>query len=126
MPGGDSDVTTRALRSKIDNIVVIYAENRAFDNLYGNFPGARGLGEVVGSDGRPRPTYAPQIDRDGSVLSALPPTWGGVTYVRPLVSNATIKDVWKRVAEDYMPFNINVTTVRPPKRTVGTSLTPRL
>ena len=38
------------------------------------------------------------------------PTWGGVTYVRPLVSNATIKDVWKRVAEDYMPFNINVTT----------------
>ena len=27
--------------SKVDTIVVIYAENRAFDNLYGNFPGAR-------------------------------------------------------------------------------------
>ncbi len=36
--------------------------------------------------------------------------WGGVTYARPNVSNDTIKDVWKRVAEDYMPFNINVTT----------------
>jgi len=37
-------------------------------------------------------------------------SWGGVTYARPNVSNATIKDLWKRVAEDYMPFNINVTT----------------
>lgn len=38
------------------------------------------------------------------------PTWGGITYTKPNVSNATIKDVWKRVAEDYMAFNINVTT----------------
>ncbi len=38
------------------------------------------------------------------------PTWGGVTYTRPPVDNSTIKDIWKRVAEDYMPFNINVTT----------------
>lgn len=38
------------------------------------------------------------------------PTWGGVGYARPNVSNDQIKDLWKRVAEDYMPFNINVTT----------------
>lgn len=38
------------------------------------------------------------------------PTWGGVSYPRPNVSNAQIKDLWKRVAEDYMAFNINVTT----------------
>lgn len=38
------------------------------------------------------------------------PTWGGITYAKPNVSNATIKDVWKRVAEDFMPFSINVTT----------------
>lgn len=39
------------------------------------------------------------------------PTWnGGVTYARPPVNNSTIKDIWKRVAEDFMPFNINVTT----------------
>ncbi|MCW1883890.1 Ig-like domain-containing protein [Luteolibacter flavescens] len=36
--------------------------------------------------------------------------WGGVAYARPNVSNDVIKDIWKRVAEDYMPFNINVTT----------------
>jgi autotransporter-associated beta strand protein len=38
------------------------------------------------------------------------PTWGGITYARPNVNNAQIRDVWVRVAEDYMPFNINVTT----------------
>jgi hypothetical protein len=39
------------------------------------------------------------------------PTWGGVPYSVPAAANnATIKDLWKRVAEDYMPFNINVTT----------------
>jgi len=37
-------------------------------------------------------------------------TWGGITYTKPSVSNAQIKDVWKRVCEDYMAFNINVTT----------------
>ncbi|MDP9082666.1 MAG: acid phosphatase [Pseudomonadota bacterium] len=73
------DPTTRALRAQVDTIVVIYAENRAFDNLYGNFPGARGLTQVVDPSGRPLPAYVPQRDRDGSVLTALPPTWGGVT-----------------------------------------------
>ncbi len=37
-------------------------------------------------------------------------SWGGVTYSRAPVSNATIKDMWKSIAEDFMPFNINVTT----------------
>jgi acid phosphatase len=85
-----SDTTTQALRSKVDTIVVIYAENRAFDNLYGHFPGARGLDEVLARDGRALPAYAPQIDRDGSVLPVLPPTWGGVTAsgVDPVVTEA--------------------------------------
>ena len=34
--GGD-DVTQQGL-SAVKNVVVIYAENRSFDNLYGNFP----------------------------------------------------------------------------------------
>jgi hypothetical protein len=39
------------------------------------------------------------------------PTWGGVYYSKPAAANNnTIRDVWKRVAEDYLPFNINVTT----------------
>jgi acid phosphatase len=86
--GGDA--TTRALRSRIDTIVIIYAENRAFDNLFGNFPGAHGLSDVVDRNGRPLSTYVPQVDRNGSVLAALPPTWGGVTAagVKPVVTEA--------------------------------------
>jgi len=56
--------------SKIRNIVVIYAENRSFDTLYGSFPGANGLQHV-------KP--AKQVDRDGSRLAELPPIWGGLT-----------------------------------------------
>ena len=40
------------------------------------------------------------------------PTWGGVSYPAPNIGNAAIRDVWKRVAEDFMPLNINVTTDR--------------
>jgi acid phosphatase len=76
---GGADPTTLALRAKISTIVVIYAENRAFDVLYGNFPGAKGLGEVVDQNGRPLAAYNAQRDRDGTLLPTLPPTWGGVT-----------------------------------------------
>jgi len=69
--GGASAATTRALRSKVDTIVVIYAENRAFDNLYGNFPGARNLSEVIDRRGKPLSSYQPQKDRNGTVLPVL-------------------------------------------------------
>lgn len=36
--------------------------------------------------------------------------WGGFAYARPQVSNDQIREVWRRVAEDFMPFTINVTT----------------
>jgi acid phosphatase len=83
-----ADATTRALRGKIDTIVVIYAENRSFDNLYGNFPGARNLSEVIDRDGRPSSAYRPQVDRNGTVLPLLPPVWGGATApgVTPVVT----------------------------------------
>jgi acid phosphatase len=89
-PSGVSDATTRALQAQVETIVVIYAENRAFDNLYGNFPGADGLSQVVDRDGEPLPAYVPQIDRDGSRLATLPRTWGGVTApgIQPVVTEA--------------------------------------
>jgi acid phosphatase len=67
----------------IETVVVIYAENRSFDNLYGLFPGADGLQNV-------RPETALQRDRDGSVLKELPPVWGGLTAqgVTPEVTQA--------------------------------------
>ncbi|MBB3196683.1 acid phosphatase [Roseateles terrae] len=81
--GGDSSSpvdTTAALQDKIQNIVVIYAENRAFDNLYGRFPNANGLNTVLNADGSVTAAYVPQKDRDGTTtLATLPPVWGGVT-----------------------------------------------
>src|SRR5712671_7329422 len=67
----------------IDTIVVIYAENRSFDNLYGSFPGANGLSGVTPED------YT-QRDRDGLALKALPPIWGGLTAkgAEPAVTQA--------------------------------------
>jgi acid phosphatase len=81
---------TSALRAEVKNIVVIYAENRAFDNLYGHFPGANGLDTVTDRHGNPTKAFHPQLDRDGSVLATLPQTWGGVTAagVAPVVTQA--------------------------------------
>jgi len=85
-----ADVTA-ALQANVKTIVVIYAENRSFDNLFGAFPGANGLGAVLGADGKPTRAYVPQKDRDGkTVLATLPQTWGGVTArgAAPVVNQA--------------------------------------
>jgi len=63
---------TRALRKHVKNVVVIYAENRSFNNLFGNFPGVeKPLSALNADDYR-------QLDRDGGPLDALPPVWGGM------------------------------------------------
>ena len=54
---------------QIQTVVVIYGENRSFDNLYGLFPGANGIANATPANG------SVQRDRDGSVLAALPPVW---------------------------------------------------
>lgn len=69
-------VARRVALDNIKTVVVIYAENRGFDNLYGLFPGANGIpGVNPASTG----TVEPQKDFDGSILPVLPPTWGGLT-----------------------------------------------
>jgi acid phosphatase len=63
------DAPPAATLDSIHTVVVIYAENRGFDNVYGTFPGANGV-----------PASPPvQKDRDGSTLPKLPQTWNGVT-----------------------------------------------
>jgi len=80
------DPTTQAttsLQAKVQTVVVIYAENHAFDKLYGNFPGANGLSNATGA--------AKQVDRDGkTTLATLPQTWGGVTAAgqQPVITQA--------------------------------------
>ena len=68
---------------QIDTIVVIYAENRSFDNLYGSFPGANGLKQAS-------KTATQQRDRNGKPLRELPPVWDGLTAkgVTPPVTQA--------------------------------------
>src|SRR5260221_8764201 len=63
------DATTRkAGIDRIDHIIVIYAENRGFDHLYGLFPGANGIATAS-------PAAYRQVDLDGSDLPRLPPVW---------------------------------------------------
>ncbi|KAF1022517.1 MAG: Phospholipase C 3 [Paracidovorax wautersii] len=60
-----------ALRDQVKTIVVIYGENRSFNNLFADFPGlARPLAQL-------RPADYQQRDRDGSVLPRLPSVPGG-------------------------------------------------
>ena len=56
----------------VEHILVIYAENRSFDHLYGLFPGANGLANAT-------PSQYLQVDRDGKVLARLPAVWNGKT-----------------------------------------------
>jgi len=108
-----------ATLSDIDTIVVIYAENRSFDNLYGFFPGANGLANL-------KPADYQQVDRDGSLLKELPPIWGGIAKDVPQEKTAHMpnapfaiddpnglnvpfevatKDLWHRFYQNQMQIN---------------------
>lgn len=54
----------------IEHIVIIYAENRSFDNLYGLFPGANGIAAAT-------PDQYVQVDHDGKPFATLPPVRRG-------------------------------------------------
>ncbi|PLR60671.1 acid phosphatase [Pseudomonas sp. QC2] len=67
----------KALHDQVKTVVVIYAENRSFNNLFADFPGVeKPLSALSAADTQQR-------DRDGSVLTTLPPAWGGVLQVGP-------------------------------------------
>ena len=64
---------TKTGLDRIEHIVVIYAENRSFDNLYGLFPGANGIANAtpaqytqVDNDGRPLRDAAAGVEGQGS------------------------------------------------------------
>src|SRR5215216_3710311 len=50
--------------AKIETVVVIYAENRSFDHLYGFFPGANGIAQATDEQ-------KTQLDHDGTPLPYL-------------------------------------------------------
>lgn len=55
----------RAGLERVQHIIVLYLENRSFDQLYGLFPGADGLANAGAA--------ATQVDRDGKPYDKLPP-----------------------------------------------------
>ncbi|MBD8596100.1 acid phosphatase [Pseudomonas sp. CFBP 8772] len=67
----------KALQDNVKTIVVIYGENRSFNNLFANFPGVEHPLSAVKAD------HYRQRDRDGKVLDTLPQCWGGVCQIGP-------------------------------------------
>jgi acid phosphatase len=63
-PAGSLDAK---LKAHVKNVVVIYLENRSFNNLFADFPGTS-----------TPPAPVAQKDRDGTVLPTLPKIWGGM------------------------------------------------
>ncbi|TCW75367.1 acid phosphatase [Burkholderia sp. SRS-46] len=120
-----------ALRHHVRNIVVIYAENRSFANLYGDFPGVQTPLSAVPHE------HARQLDRDGKTpLRELPKIWGGLVpqaqeidgkrYMigerditqlpnapflirdaqgKPLPNNVITRDLWHRFYQNQMQIN---------------------
>jgi len=73
------------LAKHIGHVVVIYAENRSFNNLFADFPGLQNpLSEVS-------PERYLQRDRDGTPLKTLPPIWGGMVPHEQVVDHKTYK-----------------------------------
>ncbi len=60
-PGATGDAARLA---RIGHVVVIYAENHSFDNMYGLFPGANGISRAT-------PAQYTQLDHDGRPLPGL-------------------------------------------------------
>jgi phospholipase C len=70
-PGGVAGgAAAPAALAQIEHVVVIYAENRSFDHLYGLFPGADGIAQATAEQ-------KTQLDHDGKPLPTLPPTYEG-------------------------------------------------
>lgn len=81
-PPAAPDVTT-LLRKNVKTVVVIFAENRSFNNLFSNFPGVeKPLSALTAAD------YT-QNDRDGTPLSVLPPVWGGMVPTSQQANHVT-------------------------------------
>ncbi len=88
---------------RIDTVVVVYAENRSFDHLFGFFPGAEGIAQAT-------PEQKTQLDDDGRPLPHLPPTW---EHGKPSARFATEKLPNGPFRIDAPPFNGRLNEVLP-------------
>lgn len=83
---------------KIGHIIVIYEENRSFDNLYGRFPGANGLSKA--------PRAGRQVDKDGTPYDHLPPVIDNFSKKTPETDSRFPTTLANRYffADRYVPF----------------------
>jgi acid phosphatase len=96
------------LKAHVKNVVVIYLENRSFNNLFADFPGLAS----------PMPTTLSaeqaQKDYNGSVLPALPKVWGGMVPQSQTIGGKTYE-----IKEDQIkdlpnaPFKLTNTDGKP-------------
>jgi phospholipase C len=86
-PGRAGDAGLRQL----EHIVVIYLENRSFDNLYGEFAGANGLAAAAGAP--------PQVDASGTAFATLPAV-PGMSVIPTNLANGPFS------IEQYVPANV--------------------
>ncbi|MDB5851522.1 MAG: acid phosphatase [Rhodoferax sp.] len=91
-----------ALQKNVKTVVVIYGENRSFNNLFANFPG---LEKPLSSL---KPGDFAQRDRDGKLLGKLPQTWGGIVQMGPQVVEGVTYEVGKQYQPDLpnAPFEL--------------------
>ena len=105
--GGLRDTFNNYRIDRIKHVVVIYAENRSFDNLYGDFPGADGLNNANATS-----FFRIQKDRNGSVLKVLPPVWGGLTAagVTPVITQAQTENMPNQLfaLDDANSYNVSI------------------
>jgi phospholipase C len=71
------------LREHIQTVVVLYAENRSFNNLFTGFPGLEKPLDAL------TPEEYLQRDRNGDVLQTLPPIWQGLVPHEQVVNHRT-------------------------------------
>ena len=81
-PEGAKPVSDARLHEAIDTVVVIYAENRSFNNLFADFPGLEQPLSAV------PPERFIQRDRDGKPFDKLPKIWEGLVSHKQVVEHA--------------------------------------
>jgi phospholipase C len=86
--------------ARIRNVVVIYAENHSFDNLYGCFPGANGIANATAEQKL-------QLDHDGKPLQEL------TTWAAAAGRSALREDAERPFRIDAPPINMSKDKVVP-------------
>jgi len=70
-------------------------------------PEENGVIQLESLPGAPAVVY---LDFDGEERNFV--DWGYINAAPAGISNSSIYEVWKGISEDFMPFNINITTIR--------------